>query len=94
MCGTEGETVMADDAALIQGTIVIFRKCWHLSHDVADDELKDYAALLLNRIKASETETALYMEVAKIQLKLGRPRNETYREVTARAVDMVQKNSS
>ena len=34
---------MADDAALIQGIIVIFRKCWHLSHDVADDELKDYA---------------------------------------------------
>jgi hypothetical protein len=94
MCGTEGETVMADDAALIQGIIVIFRKCWHLSHDVADDELKDYAALLLDRIKASESETALYMEVAKIQLKLGRPRNETYREVTARAVDMVQKNSS
>ena len=43
MCGTEGETVMADDAALIQGIIVIFRKCWHLSHNVADDELKDYA---------------------------------------------------
>ena len=38
-----GVTVMADDAALIQGIIVIFRKCWHLSHDVADDELKDYA---------------------------------------------------
>jgi hypothetical protein len=34
------------------------------------------------------------MEVAKIQLKLGQPRNETYREVTARAVDMVQKNSN
>ena len=41
-----------------------------------------------------QSETALYMEVAKIQLKLGQPRNETYREVTARAVDMVQKNSS
>jgi hypothetical protein len=46
---------------------------------VGGDELKDYAALLLNRIKASESETALYMEVAKIQLKVGQPLNETYR---------------
>jgi hypothetical protein len=31
------------------------------------------AGIPLNRIKASESETALYMEVAKLRLKLGNP---------------------
>jgi hypothetical protein len=80
---------MSDDAALIQGIVVIFRKCWDLPRHITDDDLKDYVALVLKRIKAGESETALFMEVAKIQLKLGQPRNESYKEVAALAVETV-----
>jgi hypothetical protein len=89
---------MANDAALIQGVIVIFRDGLDyqpLSHSVTDNKLRLYATLLLNRVKADESEAALRKTVADIQIKLGLSVND-YRckKIVSRAVALVRENSN
>jgi hypothetical protein len=74
---------------LIQDIVVIFRKCWDLPRHVTDDDLKDSAAPVLKCIKGGKFERAPFMEVAKIQLTLGQPRNQSHKEVAALAIEMV-----
>jgi hypothetical protein len=89
---------MANDAALIQGVIVICRDGLDhqpLSYSIPDSKLRRYATLLFNRIKADESEAALRKTVADIQIKLGLSVND-YRceKIVARAVALVRENSN
>lgn len=69
---TKGRAVI-DDAALIQGIVVICRNCldfMRLSSTTPDDDLRPGATLLFKRIKAGEPESALIQTVANMQLDL------------------------
>jgi hypothetical protein len=85
---------MATDTELEKGIAVILRGCWELPSTISDDELKGYAAKLLKGFKAGESEVALHKTVADIQLAIGVPGNQSYKEVAARIQDMIQKNSN
>ena len=89
---------MANDAALIQGVIVISRDGLDyqpLPHTIPDNKLRPYATLLFNRIKADESEAALRKTVADIQIKLGLSVNDhRCKKIVVRAVALIRKNSN
>ena len=85
---------MANDAALIQGVIVISRDGLDyqpLPHSIPDNRLRLYATL----IKADESEAALRKTVADIQIKFGLSVNDhRCKKIVARAVTLVRENSN
>ncbi len=89
---------MANDAALIQGVIVICRDGLDyqpLPHSIPDNKLGLYAALLFNLIKADESEAVLRKTVADIQIELGLSVNDhRSKKIVARAVALVRENSN
>jgi hypothetical protein len=59
---------------IIQGIVVICRDGLDhvpLSNSIPDSELRPFATLLFNRIKADDSEAALRKTVADFQIKLG-----------------------
>ena len=84
---------MLSDVDLIDGIVVIFRKCWNLPHDATEDELKSHALLLLNWFKGGASEVDMDVEVAKVQLRLGLGFDKSHEDVTARIIDLVGRDS-
>lgn len=83
---------------IIQGVVVICRDGLDhvpLSNSIPDSELRPFATLLFNRIKADDSEAALRKTVADFQIKLGLSVND-YRcaKVVSRAVALVKENSN
>jgi hypothetical protein len=94
----KGQHDVANDAALIQGIVVIYRDGLDqlpLSHSTSDNKLRRYATLLFKRIRADDSETALRKTVADIQIKLGLSVSD-YRcaKIVSRAVALVRENSN
>jgi hypothetical protein len=86
---------MADDASLVRGVIEILRGNLNhipLSQSFADDELRADALLLLEQIKAGDSEGALRQTVAKIQIKHRLPVNDQKcKIIVASAIGLVQR---
>jgi len=66
---------MADDSTLARGIVVILKACLGLSA-TSDAELDRRAEKLLVCVKAGESETALRMQVAKIQYQFNHEVND------------------
>jgi hypothetical protein len=85
---------MAKDTALTRGVVVILRDCLELSSK-QDDELSDRAQKLLTSIRSGESEAALRMQVANIQLELaGFVDDGACKEAVERARKLVRENSN
>jgi hypothetical protein len=85
---------MVNDAAFIQGLVVILRDCLDhmpLSSTTPDDDLRPGATLLVKRIKAGEMEGILIQTVANMQQKLRLAVNHVRcRDVVNRAVKLIR----
>jgi hypothetical protein len=85
---------MADDIALVNGIMVIFRERFELPQTGNGTELQQHAGKLLVAIKAGESEMALRQLAGNAQNQLDHTVNDsTCRDVVERAQKLVLENS-
>jgi hypothetical protein len=85
---------MIDDIALVQGIVVILRKCFELPQTADEAVLRKHAEKLLAGSKAGESELARRALAGKAQSELdGMEDDNTCREVAKRVQKLVSENS-